>query len=821
MKIFTRFLIFLLVLCFLSLDVTYSQVTGQIPLNPKSIPQFVDPLPHFAAGLRVDASGGNLVIRYQPTTQIAVSTGTVLATGTVGLLTPTVGQGRYWGYSVSNDGGNTFTPPHWPAFSIEARKGTPVNVTYENNLEGETYASVNLIADQTIHWASPLGMDMMNMSPYTGPVPVVPHLHGGEVASESDGGPEAWFTPGYAITGSSWGKAGTDQYYIYPNSQEAATLWWHDHALGATRLNVYAGLAGFYFLRGPDEENAKLPGWSGDDLVQEVAPLGTSGTFNLIPYKPEIEIAFQDRMFDNTGALYFPNLPTNPMVHPFWTPEFIGDVITVNGKTWPYLSVAPRKYRFRLLNGSNARTYEIQLKDLVTGMIGPTIVQVGTDGGLLDSPVPIVGKLLMAPGERADVVIDFSTSLPGQVWTVTNSARIPYPKGSPPNGSTTGRLMQFVVNGKMVSAADKVSPGTDKSAVPATLRSTPIVKLTNFAGGINVTPAPTVKRQLTLNEVMGMGGPLEILVNNTKWVAPITENPTEGTTELWQIINTTADAHPMHLHLVQFQLVSRQPYNVSNYVKAYGAAFPGGTLNGASYLPGVYMPGFGPPLAYNTLNADGAVGGNPAVTPFLQNGLRFANLNERGWKDTYIAYPGEITTFIIRFAPTDIPVTAPASSLLFAFDPSVGPGYVWHCHIIDHEDNEMMRPFSVQPSPLRPQALLFGSKGNLPAVYSKTNVIQDANVKAINDASGVRLEQNFPNPLVNETEIRFNMPEDGHVRLTLFNQLGQQVKVLINSNAPAGVNTVILDKGNLSDGVYYYKLETGIFKDTRKMIIAK
>jgi spore coat protein A, manganese oxidase len=814
-----NFILLCTVLLLFSNHYSYSQLTpAQIPLKPSKIPQFVDPLPHFA-GNRVDASGGNLIIKYVAVPgQVAVSTGTKLATGVVGPLAPTVGMAKFWGYSISNDNGATFTPAHWPAYTIVAKKGIAVNVEYRNELAGETYASVNLIADQTIHWAAPTGMDMMNMAPYTGPVPVAPHLHGGEVASESDGGPDAWFTPGYDKTGPSW-LNGVDQFYTYPNTQESATLWYHDHALGATRLNVYAGLAGYYFLKGTDEENAKLPGWSGDDLVQEVAPVGKTGVFNPAPYLPEIEVAIQDRMFDVNGQLYYPNLPTNPMVHPFWTPEFIGDVITVNGKTWPYLSVAPRKYRFRLLNGSNARFYQIWLQDLVTGVMGPQIVQIGTDGGLLDNPVPIVGKLLLAPGERADIIIDFTASAPGQVWTLRNSARAPFPAGAPANGATTGRLMQFVVNGKMVSSGNLLITGTDKSLLPATLRTSPLVKLTNFAGLTNVTL--TVRRQLTLNEVMGMGGPLEILVNNTKWGAPITENPVEGSTEIWQIINLTADAHPIHLHLVQFQLVSRQPFNLKNYNLAYNASFPGDPLAVPAILPGTFMPGFGPPLIYNTPNGDGALGGNPAIAPFINGPVIPATPNEMGWKDTYIVNPGEVTTFIIRYAPTDRPITALPSDLLFSFDPSKGPGYVWHCHIIDHEDNEMMRPYSVQPSPQRPQALFFGSKGNLPAVYSKTNVIQDANVKAINDATGVRLEQNFPNPLVNETEIRFYMPDDGHVRLTLFNQLGEQIKVLIDSNAPAGVNTVMLDKGNLSGGVYYYKLETGIFKETRKMIIAK
>lgn len=780
-----------------------AQLPGQVALNPKSIPQFVDPLPHFA-GNRVDASGGNLIIRYQPTQQVAVSTGTILANGTVG-VTPGAGLGRYWGYSISKDGTN-FTPAHWPAYSIEARRGIPVNVTYENKLDGETYASVNLTADQTLNWADPLmAMNTMLMTPYTGPIPVVPHLHGGEVPSESDGGPNSWFTPGYAITGMSWGLNGTDQNYYYPNTQEEATLWYHDHAMGATRLNVYAGLAGFYFLRGPQEEADKLPGWSGDDLVQEVAPIGKSGVFNPVPYLPELEVVFQDRMFDTNGALYFPNIPTNPMVHPFWTPEFIGNVVTVNGKTWPYLSVAPRKYRFRLLNGSNARFYEIDLGGQLAGKSTPTITQIGTDGGLLDIPVPITGKLLLAPGERADVIIDFSKSAPGAVWTLQNSAKVPYPAGASPNPGTMGSLMQFVVNGKMVSALNPAVAGLDKSLIPAALRTTPLVKLTNFAGLTNVTPV--VKRQLTLNEIMGMGGPLQVIVNNSKFdmngmMTPglgETELPVEGTTELWQIINTTADAHPIHLHLVQFQLVSRQAYNANNYVKAYNKSFAGG----------VFIPAGGPPLPYNTPNADGAVGGNPAVTPYLQGKLQGANLNEQGWKDTYIVYPGEVTTFAVRYAPTDVALNAPLSSLMFAFDPSLGPGYVWHCHIIDHEDNEMMRPYRVLPSPLRPVL----KAGNL---VSDIPLAQNSEPNSLGEFA---LLQNFPNPFNDVTEIRFRLPEAMHVQLVLFNMMGQKIKVLLDKFAPAGNNTVTINKSGLEKGIYYYQLSAGSHIDSKKLIV--
>ena len=832
MKIFTRLLVFLMVLSFVPAAITSAQISpAQIPLNPKAVPQFVDPLPHFA-GARVDASGGKLTISYEPLTHIAVSTGTVLVTGTVGPLFPTVGLNRYWGYSVSN--GLVTTPPYWPAFTIEARRKKPVEVTYRNKLDGEMYSSVNLIADQTLHWADPLMPNSGDrMLPYTGPIPVSPHLHGGEVPSESDGGPDSWFTPGKSpITGPSWGIDGTDSVYFYPNTQEPATLWWHDHALGVTRLNVYAGLAGFYFLKSKEEDDLQLPGHPGDDLVQEVVPVGKSAVFSTKPYLPEIEVVFQDRMFDNTGALYFPNLPTNPGVHPVWTPEFIGDIITVNGKTWPYLSVAPRKYRFRLLNGSNARFYEIWLQDLVSGVMGPQIVQIGTDGGLLDAPVPIVGKLLLAPGERADVIIDFSASATGQVWTLKNSANTPFPKGGPPNGATVGRLMQFIVNGVMVSAADNTLPGADNSLLPATLRPVPLVKLTNFAGITNVIPA--VKRQLTLNEVMGMGGPLEVLVNNTKWDGNgmeipglgETELPVEGSTEVWQVINLTADAHPIHLHLVQFQLVSRQKFNLNKYNAAYNASFPGGTLDGVNYLAGTFMPAFGPPLPYNTPNLDAAVGGNPAITGFLQGPAKPALPNEMGWKDTYVVYPGEVTTFIIRYAPTDLPTTTPAEDLIFGFDPSKGPGYVWHCHIIDHEDNEMMRPYKVIASPSRPaaqQVMLKSATINTASVSGTT--AGTANLKSAEFISGpvkgISLDQNFPNPVTGETEIHFYLPEDAHVQLSLFNSVGQKVKVLIDADAPAGTNIARFNTESLKEGMYYYRLNSGNFSNTRTMVVSR
>ncbi len=569
------------------------------------------------------------------------------------------------------------------------------------NTAGTGVLAYKFSTDQSIHWANPYALDMMNparMQNYDGTIPAVPHLHGGEVPSELDGGPAAWFTSDGAIKGHGFyskdGAAATNHaIYSYPNKQEGAPLWFHDHTLGATRLNVYAGLAGAYLLT----DKAKDPG-------------------NLPPLVP---LAIQDRMFDINGELYFPNVGIN-MEHPYWIPEFIGDTIVVNGKTWPYVNVEPKRYTFLFLNGSNARAYELYLVNPVTKVMGPPMWQIGTDGGYLDTAVKIdpnavaFNKLLLLPGERATVIIDFAGLAPGTQLIMRNTARAPYPKGAPANGATVGQIVQFRV----------IPPtGTDASYNPAvtpTLRA-PMTRLVNPATG-TLAPGVTqnLRRQLTLNEVMGMGGPLEILVNNTKWsgadptdmtgmtsanpdfsVGPnpkldnmgmptfYSELPQEGATEVWEIINLTADAHPIHLHLAQFQLLNRQAFNANKYNGAYAAAFPGLA----------YIPAYGPPLPYNSTAAPaagpGTVGGNPDVTPFLQGKPRPPELNEAGWKDTVVMYPGEVTRIAVRWAPTDVPVTALPADLVYPFNPTGALGYVWHCHIIDHEDNEMMRPTQI------------------------------------------------------------------------------------------------------------------------------
>jgi len=316
-------------------------------------------------------------------------------------------------------------------------------------------------------------------------------------------------------------------------------------------------------------------------------------------------------MFDVNGQLLFPNAGLN-VDHPFWIPEFVGDTIVVNGKAWPFLDVEPKRYRFLFLNGSNARAYELFLIDKATGVKGPPLYVIGTDQGYLDKPAKIDPNvkpnhvLVMMPGERYEVIIDFAGFAAGTRLLLANSARTPYPAGAPAAGGTTGRILEFRVGACTSGTCGATDPSYDPAGLGTIRVVNPIQRLVDPLTG---APAPgtTVHkvRRLTLNEYIGPGGPLEVLVNNTRYVGavradftPITtkwnvtqysELPNEGETELWEIVNLTADAHPIHPHLVAFQLMNRQAFDVRGYNTVYDGSFPGMT----------YVPSLGPPLDYN------------------------------------------------------------------------------------------------------------------------------------------------------------------------------------------------------------------------------
>ena len=565
-----------------------SVITSQTHLDPSTLTKYLDPCPVPA---KLDGTVAHTITTSEFTQQVLPSN---FRTGPYG------GKTLVWGYNNS-----------YPGPTIEARRGVPLQVTFQNNIVNPALLPY-LPIDQTLNWADPLGCNggsTCSTQPYTGPIPLVTHLHGGEVPSAYDGNPTSWFTPGAAIVGSGYVSAN----YTYPNAQEATTLWYHDHVLGITRLNVYAGLAGFYLLRDPLREPTTLP----------------SGSY-------EREIVVQDRMFDTNGQLFYPTSDSYSS-STSWSSMFFGDTVVVNGKVWPYLNVEPRRYRFRLLNGSNSRIYTFRLQT-ASGSAGPPFWQIGTDGGLLNKPMQ-VSQLTMAPGERADVIVDF-TGKKGTSFILKNSDSTRSSWGS---GSTVSEILKVNVSLALNGTDNSLNPSTGPNLRP----TNPIVQL-----GPTVTSSTPI-RQMTLEKDRNGG----FLLNGMAFNDPVTENPRVGATEVWQIDNHTGDTHPIHLHLVQFQVYS-------------GGSSYGGWHSGTS-----------------------------SADPSLN-----------GWKDTIRVTGWDSLSIVVRWAPQDTPVTSAQPGVnRYVFNPSAvmgtvdsfgfpgGPGYVWHCHILEHEDNEMMRPYLVQP----------------------------------------------------------------------------------------------------------------------------
>lgn len=618
-------------------------------LDPLTIPKFVDPLviPPAMPPMNQAADGfTEYAIAVRQFQQQVLPTG--------------LPQTTVWGYGNANDPSpapGVVSSFNYPAFTIETRSNAPIRVTWMNQLVDNPgnpdaqYLPHLFAIDQTLHWANPAArMDMESMSPepYMGPVPIVTHVHGAHVAAESDGYPEAWFMPaasnlpedlrtqGNLYASAQPAEAGS-AVFEYSNSQRATTLWYHDHALGITRLNVYAGMAGFWLLRDDVEDGLNLPG-----------PAPQLGDEPGTRYY-EIPLAIQDRTFAEDGSLWYPDersyfdgysgpfIPETT-VPPIWNPEFFGNTMLVNGRTWPYLEVEPRLYRFRLLNGTNSRFLLLKFNTELA------FHQIGTEGGLLPGAPLELDQILLAPAERADVIVDFSQFQPGDEIVLLNLGpdepfgELPVEPEALANPETTGQVMQF----RVVELTDNGNPGEIPASLP------PIERLTTEL------PARTV----TLNEEMFMPAdvPVEALLGtNTDlgldWSDEITERIQVGDTEIWNIVNLTGDAHPIHLHLVNFQVIERIPFDVDRFHDAVvGGRGPHGGDNNA------------PLEAPDPL--DFAIGS--AHDPLSW---------EMGWKDTVIAYPGMVTRIIANFDMAGL--------------------YVWHCHILEHEDNEMMRPMLV------------------------------------------------------------------------------------------------------------------------------
>jgi FtsP/CotA-like multicopper oxidase with cupredoxin domain len=633
-------------------------------LDPLSLPKFVTPLlvpPAMPRAGMINVPGSKPIDHYD----IAVRQfqQQILPAG---YPTTTV-----WGYGprVAQDGPILFNAP---SLTIESKWQRPVRITWVNELidsEGG-YLPHLLPVDPTLHWANPPGglhgrdtRPTFEETPqrYTGPVPVVVHLHGAAgVGDESDGYAEAWYLPdasdipaGFATTGTWYdffaGKAlaarGTEwgpgfATFEYPNDDRARANWYHDHTLGMTRLNVYAGPAGFFIVRGGPSDEVVDSRTSRPAVLPGPAP--AIGDPPDLTYS-EVPIAIQDRSFNADGSLFYPDTraffdgiegPYIPEtdVSPIWNPEFFGNTIIVNGNTWPVHPVEQRRYRYRVLNGCNSRFLILDFSDIP----GVDVWQIGNEGGFLAAPVHISGqhgdRLLLGPAERADLIVDFA-SVPLGEHVLRNvgpdepfGGGVPGTDFEPADEGTTGKVMAFAVT---------PARRRDRSTPPQFLQ----------LPAIPPSPPATRIRRLVLIEELSEyfeDAPAEARLGTVDdtgtwtalgWADDVSENPAVDATELWELYNTTEDAHPMHIHEVVFEVVERQPIVVDEEAAGVHVA------TGSSARP---------------------------AEPW-----------ERGFKDTVIAYPGEVTRVKVTFDT---------------------PGqFVWHCHIVEHEDNEMMRPYRVGP----------------------------------------------------------------------------------------------------------------------------
>ncbi|MGO9603682.1 MAG: multicopper oxidase family protein [Candidatus Binataceae bacterium] len=494
-------------------------------IDPSQLAKFVDPLPIPSvlqpAGMRADPENPKQML---PCYRMEMAQ-------FLDRVHRDLKPARLWGYNGSS-----------PGPVLEAQSGKGFLVEWHNRLP----LTHLLRLDPSIHGAERSHPAVRN----------VVHVHGAKVPPDSDGYPEAWFVPGKSAV------------YHYPNRQDATTLWYHDHALGITRLNVYAGLYGMFIIRDEHERSLNLP----------------SGKY-------EIPLTICDRAFNFASQLEYMRFHNLPYAR--WVPEFHGNAILLNGRIFPYLDVDPRKYRLRIVNVANSSFFNLSLGD------GAPFFQIGSDQGLLREPIA-QKSVMLAPAERADLIIDFSRYRGKQL-----ALR---------NGDT--EIMQFRV---------ATTGGPESSALPQKLREIP-----------RLPPAHAVRtRVLTLDEYFSRtGSTMLTLLNGTRWSAPITENPVINTTEIWSLVNLTQDTHPIHIHLIRFQVLDRRPFDVAIYKKSKALKFSG-----------------------------------PPEQP---------EPNLRGWKDTVCVPPGMVVRIIMKFE-------------------GFTGRYVWHCHILEHEDNEMMRPYDVQP----------------------------------------------------------------------------------------------------------------------------
>jgi spore coat protein A len=647
---------------------------------------------------------------------------------------------HFWGYYDLITGDQQYL-----AGVIVATRGTPVLFNVTNHLPNKALIPV----DPTI-MAGPAKLGGPNLT--VGDLPlnrIVTHQHGGLTPWFSDGTPFQWYTPSGMHGPSFMNVPGTNPppgtaTYYYPMDLSARFLWYHDHAVGITRTNAYAGIASALILTDPFETSLINQGFLPDLVgIPLVIQDKTFVPANILTQDPSWQWGMESDLW--YPHVYEPNTflggaanskgrwdygptdgvpPSMGVITPLpplsIVPEFFADTALVNGAPYPVVNVTDKTFRFRLLNGSQARFWHLNLYaessstpgEADTGKPGPLMYQVGTEGGFLPkvavhdntTPIPLVDpsdittanpdgpfNLLIAPAERADVLIDF-TGLAGKSFIMYNDAPAPFPGGDIRNDYFTGDADQTAIGGAPSTLAGHgpntrtivkivvkhAAPGIHIDGPTGTFVTALNIQLANnFKGGNAVAPQQppllfnngdgatpnfpfggTADRMLTLNEDFDEFGRLIQLLgtftqNGTNnqglptWSRPYldaaTETPSAGATEVWQIMNLTGDTHPIHFHLVNVQVIQRQPFS--------------GDPAGYSYT--------GPP------------------TP--------PDNNELGWKETVRMNPGEVTTVIMKF---DLPVLPAVMG--DPTSPRTGHHeYVWHCHILEHEEHDMMRPLVV------------------------------------------------------------------------------------------------------------------------------
>jgi len=649
----------------------YAQIPGGT-LDPLSVPKYMTPMlipPVMPAAGTIIQPGGKPIDYYEISMKQFAQQ----------ILPASLPPTTVWGYgAVAAAGKRGLLLHNAPSLTIEAKWNRPVRVKWINDLVDTNgdYLPHLLPVDQTLHWANPpgglMGRDMRptfesTPGPYTGPVPIVTHVHGAVgVGDESDGYAEAWYLPaagnlpaGYATEGTwynffaskaaaSYGEVWGPGFatFQYPNHNRASTVWYHDHALGMTRLNVYAGPAGFYIVRGgPDD--AVLDSRTGSAAVLPGPAPKANDKFPPNKTYYEIPIAIQDRSFNADGSLFYPDtraffdeiagpfIPDTD-ISPIWNPEFFGNMIMVNGNTWPFQTVEQRRYRFRFLNGCQSRFLILDFSQIP----GVEAWQIGNEGGFLAAPVNLTAmgnRLLMGLAERADVIVDFTNVPPGQHILANVGPDEPFGGGvpgvdfDPADPGSTGQVMAF--NVVPAIAPDPTTPPQFLqlpaiTPYPPESVTRPLALLEEMSAFFEDAPAEAV-----LGTVAGDPNVAPAVWTRRLWMDPVTENPAVGATEVWELYNATGDAHPMHIHEIVFEVVNRQDIFVDEETQE------------VQVVPGSVPT---PPEPWET-----------------------------GFKDTVIAYPGQVTRVRAQFNT---------------------PGqFVWHCHIVEHEDNEMMRPYRIGP----------------------------------------------------------------------------------------------------------------------------